>query len=94
MRTKTGTVVSAKSKNTVVIRVDRQVAHSKYHKSYRVSKKFHAHDETGAKEGDSVTIAETRPLSKLKHWRVISETTKATPKKTETPKEEVIPTEK
>ncbi len=90
MRTKTGTVISAKSKNTVVVRVDRYVAHSKYHKRYRVSSKFHAHDETGAKEGDSVTITETRPLSKLKRWRVITEDTKAAPKtatkKAETPK--------
>lgn len=72
MRTKTGTVVSAKGDKTVVVRVDRYVSHPKYHKRYRVSKKFHAHNEDArVKEGDTVNIAETTPISKLKRWKVV-----------------------
>jgi small subunit ribosomal protein S17 len=71
MRTKKGTVVSAKGMKTAVIIVHTYKTHPKYFKRYRVSKKFHAHDEENAcKEGDLVTIAETRPISKLKHWKV------------------------
>lgn len=71
MRTKTGIVTSAKSDKTVVVTVHRYVRHSKYLKRYRISKKFHAHDEDSkCKEGDTVVIEETRPLSKLKHWKV------------------------
>lgn len=72
MRTKQGLVVSTKQQKTVVVQVDRYVTHPKYQKRYRVSKKFYAHDEEGkAKEGDIVVIAETRPISKLKCWKVI-----------------------
>jgi len=72
MRTKQGIVVSDKQEKTIVIRVDRYVTHPKYQKKYRVSNKFHAHDEDGvAKEGDMITIAETAPMSKLKRWKVI-----------------------
>jgi small subunit ribosomal protein S17 len=74
MRTKTGIVVSTKAAKTAVVQVDRYVSHPKYHKRYRVSKKFHAHDEAGtAKEGDKVIIAETKPISKLKCWKIITE---------------------
>lgn len=76
MRTKTGTIVRAKDK-TVVVRVDRYVSHPKYHKRYRMSKKFHAHDESGALTvGTKVTIAESRPISRLKRWRVVENTAK------------------
>jgi len=69
MRTKKGTIVSKSGEKTVVIEVHRYRTHPKYKKRYRISKKFHAHDEEGnAKVGDEVTIYETRPLSKLKHW--------------------------
>lgn len=72
MRSKVGTVVSAKTAKTVVVRVDRYVEHPKYHKRYRVSKKYYAHDEESkAKEGDSVKIVESKPMSALKRWRVI-----------------------
>lgn len=72
MRTKTGTVVSAKMKNTLVVRVDSMRAHPKYKKLVRSSKKFYADDPEGKfKEGDKVTIYETRPLSKLKRWTVV-----------------------
>ncbi len=72
MHTKTGIVTSTKSDKTVVVTVHRYVRHPKYLKRYRISKKFHAHDEDSkCKEGDTVIIEETRPLSKLKHWKVI-----------------------
>jgi small subunit ribosomal protein S17 len=67
-----GTVVSDKTDKTVVVRVERKVKHPMYGKIIRRSKKYHAHDEDNAfKLGDSVRIEETRPMSKLKTWRVI-----------------------
>ncbi len=73
MRTITGTVVSTKMDKTVVVSVDSYKSHEKYHKKYKVTKKFYAHDESNAcKEGDIVTITESRPLSKLKRWNVIA----------------------
>ena len=70
MRSKTGTVITAKDK-TVVIQVDTYRIHEKYKKRYRVSKKFHAHDENNEhKVGDKITIYESRPLSKMKRWTV------------------------
>ena len=67
-----GTVVSDKTDKTVVVRVERKVKHPMYGKIIRRSKKYHAHDEDNAfKMGDSVRIEETRPMSKLKTWRVI-----------------------
>jgi len=74
MRTKKGTVTSESGIKSVVVTVHTYKMHPKYGKKYRVSKKFHAHDEEGvAKLGDHVVIAETRPISKLKCWRVVSE---------------------
>ena len=74
-----GVVVSAKMAKTVVIRIDRQVAHAKYGKFYTVSKKFKVHDETGAAHvGDLIEIEETRPMSKDKCWRYISTVKPAT----------------
>lgn len=67
-----GIVVSAKMAKTVVIKVDRRVAHPKYHKYYTVSRKFKVHDPKGAaKVGDKIEIEEIRPLSKDKRWRYI-----------------------
>lgn len=72
MRTKTGIVTSAKMKNTIVVKVDSMRAHPKYKKLMRSSKKFYADDpENKYKEGDQVTIYESRPLSKLKRWTVV-----------------------
>lgn len=72
MRTKIGIVVSNKMKNTAVVRVEFKKAHAKYKKLMRVSKKFYAENpENKYKEGDTVTIYETRPLSKLKRWTVV-----------------------
>lgn len=67
-----GVVVSDKMKKTVVVRVERVFRHPFYQKVIRVAEKFKAHDELGqCKAGDRVEIAETRPLSADKRWRVI-----------------------
>ena len=67
-----GEVVSNKMNKTIVVRVDRRVPHPAYGKIVTKSKKFYAHDEENkAKVGDRVRIEETRPLSKLKRWRLI-----------------------
>ena len=66
-----GTVVSAAADKTIVVRVDVVKVHPRYKKVIRRSTKFHAHDERNeAKPGDVVRIVETRPLSKLKRWRL------------------------
>jgi small subunit ribosomal protein S17 len=70
-RTLTGRVVSDKMDKTVTVLIERRVTHPLYGKIVTRSKKYHAHDETNEiKEGDLVTIEETRPLSKTKAWRV------------------------
>lgn len=75
MRTKTGSVVSAgKMDKTIVVRVDVYSMHPIYGKRVKSSKKFYAHDEGNvAKIGDSVIIKESRPLSRLKRWVLVSE---------------------
>ena len=71
-KVRTGVVVSAKMDKTIVVRVDRRYRHPVYGKELQKSVKFYAHDENRtAKEGDRVTIAETRPISKLKRWRLV-----------------------
>ena len=71
-----GTVVSDKTDKTVVVRVERKVKHPMYGKIIRRSKKYHAHDEDNSfKVGETVRIEETRPLSKLKNWKVIERVT-------------------
>lgn len=72
MRTKTGVVTSDKMDKTVVVSVHTYKTDSKYHKRYRVTKKFYAHDESNAyKVGDTITIKEIQPMSKLKRWVVV-----------------------
>jgi small subunit ribosomal protein S17 len=67
----TGKVTSAKMEKTIVVEVTRLVQHPKYRRVVRISKKFYAHDETRqAKQGDTVRIISSRPLSKLKRWRL------------------------
>jgi small subunit ribosomal protein S17 len=67
-----GTVVSDKTDKTVVVLVERKVAHPLYGKIIRRSKKYHAHDDANLmKEGDIVRIEECAPISKLKSWRVL-----------------------
>jgi small subunit ribosomal protein S17 len=74
---KVGTVSSDKMTNTVVVRVDRLVKHSKYRRYVRRTSKFMAHDELGSTVGDKVRIVETRPLSARKRWRVVEIVQKA-----------------
>jgi len=76
-RTLTGRVISNKMANTVTVLIERQVQHPLLGKIIRRSTKLHAHDETGANEGDLVRIAECRPLSKTKHHRVVEIVTRA-----------------
>ena len=67
----TGKVTSAKMEKTIVVEVQRLVQHPKYRRVVRISKKFYAHDENRqAKPGDTVRIVASRPLSKLKRWRL------------------------
>jgi small subunit ribosomal protein S17 len=68
-KTLTGTVVSDKTDKTISVRVSRKQKHPTYGKVVGFSKKFLAHDEeNSAKEGDRVTIEESRPFSKRKTW--------------------------
>ena len=66
-----GTVVSDKMEKTVVVAVETKKRHPVYHKVVKKRKRFKAHDEVGAKIGDTVTIIESRPLSKDKRWKVL-----------------------
>ena len=69
---RTGTVVSDAMDKTVVVQAERRIQHPVYGKFLRRSKKYYAHDEQNeAKKGDQVRIAETRPLSKTKRWRLV-----------------------
>jgi small subunit ribosomal protein S17 len=66
-----GVVVSDKGDKTIIVKVDVQKIHPKYKKVVRSTTRFHAHDEANtAGVGDTVRIVETRPLSKLKRWRL------------------------
>jgi small subunit ribosomal protein S17 len=78
-RTLVGRVVSTKMDKTVTVLVERKVKHPVYGKYVVRSTKFHAHDEANAlNEGDLVEIAETRPISKTKSWKVTRVVTAAT----------------
>jgi small subunit ribosomal protein S17 len=67
-----GIVISTKMDKTVVIAVVDRVRHRRYGKTLQKTSHLYAHDEANdAREGDRVRISETRPLSKLKHWRVV-----------------------
>ena len=71
-KVRTGLVVSDKMDKTVVVRIDRRIAHPQYGKMVKRTRKLKAHDEeNSAKTGDRVRIMETRPLSKDKRWRVV-----------------------
>ena len=66
-----GKVTSAKMQKTIVVEVQRLMKHPKYQRVMRISKKFYAHDEQRkAKQGDTVSIVSSRPLSRLKRWRL------------------------
>ncbi|KKU52501.1 MAG: 30S ribosomal protein S17 [Candidatus Ryanbacteria bacterium RIFCSPHIGHO2_12_FULL_47_12b] len=69
-----GTVVSTKMAKTVVVAVTRLKKHPRYKKYFRVTKKYKAHDEQEtSKEGDTVILESTRPLSKGKRWKIVME---------------------
>lgn len=71
-RTITGVVTSDKMDKSITVAVERKIMHTKYGKYLKKTKKYHAHDEANdAKVGDKVKIMETRPLSKLKRWRLV-----------------------
>jgi small subunit ribosomal protein S17 len=71
-KTRTGEVVSSSMNKTIVVRTVTRVPHPKFGKIVKQMKKFYAHDEQNeAKPGDTVRIMETRPLSKLKRWRLV-----------------------
>src|SRR6201996_4925529 len=73
IKERTGEVMASKMQKTIVVRVERRVPHPKFKKIVRVHKKFYVHDEKSeAKAGDRVLIRETRPLSKLKRWELVS----------------------
>ena len=64
-----GVVVSSNSNKTIVVAVTRRVKHKLYKKIIKRTKKYHAHDENNSyKKGDTVTIQEAKPISKLKSW--------------------------
>ena len=70
-KTQIGVVVSDKMDKTVVVKVDRLIKHPVYNKFIKRSARYKAHDEENScKTGDRVIIAETRPLSKDKFWKV------------------------
>jgi small subunit ribosomal protein S17 len=74
-----GEVVSDKMDKTIVVEVARRVRHPRYQKVMTLYKKFYAHDEKSeAGVGDKVRIVESRPLSKLKRWRLAGVLEKAT----------------
>ena len=71
-KTRDGVVVSDKMDKTRVVLVSWQTTHARYHKVLRRTTRFHAHDEKNESHtGDRVEIMETRPLSKLKRWRIV-----------------------
>ena len=72
----TGKVISTKSNKTVVVEITRRVKHKLYKKIIKKAKKYHAHDEKNVlKVGDLVSIQETKPISKLKSWIVLNNST-------------------
>ena len=71
-RTMIGVVTSTKTQKTITVEVERTFKHGKYGKYLRRRKRYLAHDEEGtARTGDAVEIESTRPLSKLKRWRLL-----------------------
>jgi small subunit ribosomal protein S17 len=73
LRTLTGRVVSNKMNKTIAVEIERLVKHPRYGKYIRRTTKLLAHDEANeSREGDTVTIAECRPLSRSKSWRLVA----------------------
>jgi len=77
-KTRIGTVVSNRMNKTVVVAVERLLRHPRYKKTIKKTSKLYAHDENNeCKIGDTVWVMESRPLSKLKRWRVFQVAKKA-----------------
>ena len=77
-KTRTGTVVKNRMHKTIVVQIDRTLRHPLYGKILKVRSKLYAHDENNvAGIGDRVLVMETRPLSKLKRWRLLEIVEKA-----------------
>jgi small subunit ribosomal protein S17 len=77
-RTLTGVVISSKGQSTITVEVERTYKHARYGKYLRKKKRHMAHDaESVAQDGDTVEISSTRPISKLKRWRLIRVVTHA-----------------
>lgn len=71
-KTRVGQVVSNKADKTIVVETVTRVPHARFGKIVKQIKKYHAHDEENtAQVGDTVRIMETRPISKLKRWRIV-----------------------
>ncbi len=71
-KSRVGIVVSDKASKTIVVSTVTRVPHPRFGKIVKISRKFHVHDENNeAKLGDKVRIVETRPLSRLKRWRLV-----------------------
>jgi small subunit ribosomal protein S17 len=66
-----GKVISTKIPKTASVAVEQTVTHPMYHKRYKRIKKYHVHDELGVSEGDTVKFSASKPVSKLKKWKVI-----------------------
>ena len=91
LRTITGVVASDKGNKTIKVVVDYQARHPKYGKFLKRRTTLHAHDEKNdAKEGDTVEIAECRPLSKTKHHRLLRIVTRAPERAVQVSAEEVM----
>lgn len=72
-KTQKGVVVSNKMNKTVVVKIERRIRHPRYGKVITLAKKIYAHNEGEALQiGAEVTVVETRPMSKLKRWRVVA----------------------
>lgn len=81
MKTVIGIVISTKMTKTAAVRVDRYWRHPLYLKMMKRSKTYLVHNDVGAKEGDSVTIVEVRPMSKKKRWAIVPVVKKTLPTK-------------
>lgn len=81
-----GKVISKKMEKTATVAVERFISHPVYKKRYKVIKKYHVHDEMGAELGQKVKFITTRPISKLKKWKIIEIVGSKKPKKVNTTK--------
>ncbi len=71
MKIFTGQVISTKMSKTATVAVERIVVHPIYKKRFKRTKKYQVHDELGVKVGDKVSFAASKPISKLKKWKII-----------------------